>query len=83
MFWVLNWSNFQPEHTKTLKVEDDFKDIPTIAVTAFWLESQIGEIIDAGCNNNLGNPIFIIFFWSWWKITSGKWWHYFFMAETR
>jgi two-component system cell cycle response regulator DivK len=44
------------EHTKILKAEDDFKDIPIIAVTAFSLEGGIEKILDAGCNDVLGKP---------------------------
>ena len=44
------------EHTKIFKAEDDFKDIPIIAVTAFSLEGGIEKILDAGCNDVLGKP---------------------------
>jgi hypothetical protein len=38
------------------------KNVPIIVVAALWLEPLIEDIIDSGCNDNLGNPIFIISF---------------------
>lgn len=43
--------------TKMLKAEDDLKDIPVLAVTAFALEGGITAILEAGCDDIIGKPL--------------------------
>ena len=43
--------------TKMLKAEDDLKDIPVLAVTAFSLDGGIEAIFEAGCIDIIGKPL--------------------------
>lgn len=45
------------ERTQQLKADDDLKDIPVVAVTAFALEGGIEQILAAGCEDAMGKPI--------------------------
>lgn len=45
------------ERTRIFKADDDFKDIPVLAVTAFALEGGIEKILEAGCDDAIGKPI--------------------------
>jgi two-component system, cell cycle response regulator DivK len=45
------------ERTKMLKADDNLKDIPVLAVTAFSLEGGIEKILESGCCDALGKPI--------------------------
>lgn len=43
--------------TKMLKAEDDLKDIPVLAVTAFSLEGGIEAVFAAGCDDIIAKPL--------------------------
>ena len=45
------------EVTKMLKAEDDLKDIPVIAVTAFAMKGDEQKIRDGGCEDYIAKPI--------------------------
>lgn len=47
------------EITKTIKADDDLKDIPIVAVTAFASEKEKANIRDAGCSDILAKPFLI------------------------
>ena len=43
--------------TRTLKADDDLKNIPVIAVTSFALEGDRENILGHGCNGYIPKPI--------------------------
>ena len=45
------------ERTRMLKADDELKDIPVMAVTAFALKGGVEKILTAGCDDVLGKPI--------------------------
>ena len=45
--------------TRLLKHDDDLRQIPIVAVTAFAFESDKQRILEAGCDAYLAKPIFI------------------------
>lgn len=45
--------------TKQLKAEDDLKDIPVIAVTAFAMKGDEDKIRECGCEGYISKPISI------------------------
>ena len=47
------------EVTRTIKSEDDLKDIPIIAVTAFAMKDDERKIRDSGCEGYVAKPISI------------------------
>ena len=47
------------EVTKMIKSDDDLKDIPIIAVTAFAMKGDEGKIRDGGCEGYIAKPISI------------------------
>lgn len=44
-------------HIKMLKADDDLKDIPVLAVTAFAMSGDEEAIIEAGCDGYISKPI--------------------------
>ena len=48
--------------TRQIKAEDDLKDIPVIAVTAFAMKGDEDKIRECGCNGYLSKPISITSF---------------------
>jgi two-component system cell cycle response regulator DivK len=47
------------EVTRIIKSEDDLKDIPVIAVTAFAMKDDEKKIRDGGCEGYVAKPISI------------------------
>ena len=47
------------EVTKIIKADDDLKNIPVIAVTAFAMKDDEKKIQDAGCEGYISKPISI------------------------
>lgn len=47
------------DRTVQLKADEELKDIPIVAVTAFSLEGGIERILASGCNDAVGKPIVI------------------------
>lgn len=45
--------------TRMIKAEDDLKDIPIIAVTAFAMKGDEDKIRECGCNGYISKPISI------------------------
>lgn len=45
------------EHVKALKADDELKDIPVLAVTAFALKGDEETMMDAGCDGYIAKPI--------------------------
>ncbi len=45
------------EHTKMLKADEELKDIPVLAVTAFALKGDEENILEAGCDGYIAKPI--------------------------
>jgi two-component system cell cycle response regulator DivK len=45
------------EHTRMLKADDDLKDIPVVAVTAFALRADEENMFEAGCDGYITKPI--------------------------
>ena len=45
------------EYTKMLKADDELKDIPVLAVTAFALKGDEEKILEAGCDGYIAKPI--------------------------
>ncbi len=45
------------EHTKMLKADDQLKDIPVLAVTAFAMKGDEEKIRAAGCDGYIAKPI--------------------------
>lgn len=45
------------EITKMLKADDDMKDIPVIAVTAFAMKGDEEKILEGGCEGYIAKPI--------------------------
>ena len=45
------------EITKILKADDDLKDIPVVAVTAFAMKGDEEKIRDGGCEGYIAKPI--------------------------
>lgn len=50
------------DRTRELKADDDLKDIPVVAVTAFALDGGIEKILAAGCDDAVGKPILVPLF---------------------
>ena len=48
--------------TRLIKAEDDLKDIPIIAVTAFAMKGDEDKIRECGCNGYVSKPISIAHF---------------------
>ncbi len=48
--------------TKMLKAEDDLKDIPVIAVTAFAMKGDEQKIREGGCEDYISKPISVVNF---------------------
>jgi two-component system cell cycle response regulator DivK len=48
--------------TRLIKAEDDLKDIPIIAVTAFAMKGDEDKIRECGCNGYISKPISIVSF---------------------
>lgn len=48
--------------TREIKAQDDLKDIPIIAVTAFAMKGDEGRIRECGCNGYISKPISIASF---------------------
>lgn len=48
--------------TRMMKAEDDLKDIPIIAVTAFAMKGDEDKIRECGCNGYISKPISIVTF---------------------
>ncbi len=47
------------EHVKALKADDELKDIPVLAVTAFAMKDDEEKIRAAGCDGYIAKPIFV------------------------
>ena len=47
------------EVTQMLKADDDFKDIPVVAVTAFAMKGDEEKIREGGCDGYMAKPISI------------------------
>ncbi len=45
------------EHTRMLKSDNDLKDIPVVACTAFAMRDDEKKILDAGCDGYIPKPI--------------------------
>jgi len=45
------------EHTKQLKADDELKNIPVIAVTAFAMKGDEDRILAGGCDDYIPKPI--------------------------
>ena len=50
------------EVTERLKAEEDLKDIPVIAVTAFAMKGDEQKIRDGGCEDYISKPISVVEF---------------------
>jgi two-component system, cell cycle response regulator DivK len=50
------------EITKMLKADDDLRDIPVIAVTAFAMKGDEQKIRDGGCDGYIAKPISVASF---------------------
>lgn len=48
--------------TKMLKAEDDLKDIPVVAVTAFAMKGDEQKIREGGCEDYISKPISVTHF---------------------
>lgn len=48
--------------TREIKAEDDIKNIPIIAVTAFAMKGDEDKIKECGCNGYISKPISIVTF---------------------
>jgi len=44
-------------HTMALKADDELKDIPVIACTAYAMKGDEAKILDAGCDGFIAKPI--------------------------
>ena len=47
------------EHVRMLKADDELKDIPVVAVTAFAMKGDEEKILEAGCAAYIAKPISI------------------------
>ncbi len=45
------------EATKMIKAEDDLKDIPIAAITAFAMKGDKEKILESGCEGDISKPI--------------------------
>ncbi len=50
------------EHIRMLKADDDLKDIPVLAVTAFAMKGDEEEIFEAGCDGYITKPVSVVLF---------------------